>query len=206
MARAERSGAGAFLVSPLGGDEVRPGAAPGRARCRADGGPEHRLATQQEAGAVQRRRGISRCTDRSVGGCADRHTFTTVHARACRGLDAAEASPRRCAAWRSRGRWWRGPRGHVTTRPCRLSAVPAGPLPAARPGVPGKPHVREPRPPATARRQWLAAPVRGALRCSLGRRRWLGRSTRQGVRQGVVHTGWGKRRARAAELVPSVGL
>jgi hypothetical protein len=34
---------------------VRQGAAPGRARCRADGGPEHRLATQRKAGAVQPR-------------------------------------------------------------------------------------------------------------------------------------------------------
>jgi hypothetical protein len=83
MARAERSGAGAFLVSPLGGDEVRPGAAPGRARCRADGGPEHRLATQQEAGAVQRRRGISRCTDQSAGGRADRCPCSITRAQAC---------------------------------------------------------------------------------------------------------------------------
>jgi len=30
-------------LCPSGGDEVRQGAAPGRARCRADGGPEHRL-------------------------------------------------------------------------------------------------------------------------------------------------------------------
>jgi hypothetical protein len=40
MARAERSGAGAFLVCPLGGSEVRQGAAAVCARCRADGGPE----------------------------------------------------------------------------------------------------------------------------------------------------------------------
>ena len=39
-ARAERSGAGAFRVCPLGGSEVRQGAASVRARCRADGGPD----------------------------------------------------------------------------------------------------------------------------------------------------------------------
>ena len=38
MARAERSGAGACLWSPSGGDEVRQGAASVRARYRADGG------------------------------------------------------------------------------------------------------------------------------------------------------------------------
>ena len=54
MARAERSGAGAFLGSPSGGDEVRQGAASVRARCRADGGPEQCLAAQCEAGAVRR--------------------------------------------------------------------------------------------------------------------------------------------------------
>jgi hypothetical protein len=55
MARAERSGAGAFLGSPLGGDEVRQGAAAVRARCRADGGLDYRLAAQRKAGAVQPR-------------------------------------------------------------------------------------------------------------------------------------------------------
>src|SRR5262249_18644528 len=44
-----------FPLCPSGGDEVRQGAAPGRARCRADGGPEHRLAAQRKAGAVQPR-------------------------------------------------------------------------------------------------------------------------------------------------------
>jgi hypothetical protein len=34
------------------------------------------------AGAVQRRRCFSRCTDRSVGGCADRPTVATARARA----------------------------------------------------------------------------------------------------------------------------
>jgi hypothetical protein len=92
---------------------VRQGAASVRARCRADGGQERGLAAQPCAGAVQRRRGISRCTDRSAGGCADRCTATTDRARACGGLDAAEASPRRCASWRSRGRRWRGPLWHA---------------------------------------------------------------------------------------------
>ena len=81
-ARAERSGAGAFRVCPLGGSEGRQGAASVRARCRADGGPEYRLAAQRPAGAVRRRRGISRCTDRSAGGCADRRTLATARARA----------------------------------------------------------------------------------------------------------------------------
>ena len=54
MARAERSGAGACLWSPSGGDEVRQGVASVRARCRADGGPEPCLAAQCEAGAVRR--------------------------------------------------------------------------------------------------------------------------------------------------------
>ena len=108
---------------PLGGRiEVRQGAASVRARCRADGGPERGLAAQPCAGAVQRRRRISRCTDRSAGGCADRRTFVTTRARACGGLDAAEASPRRCASWRSRGRRWRGPSARATARPCRLAA------------------------------------------------------------------------------------
>ena len=55
VARAEHSGAGAFRVRPLGGSEVRQGAAAVRARCRADGGPERGLAAQREAGAVQPR-------------------------------------------------------------------------------------------------------------------------------------------------------
>ncbi len=123
---------------------VRQGAAAVRARCRADGGPERSLAAQPCAGAVQRRRCISRCTDRSAGGCADRHTVSTTRARAWGGLDAAEASPRRCVSWRSRGRRWRGPSARATDRPCRISAVQAGSLTPARPGVPGKPLVREP--------------------------------------------------------------
>ena len=61
-----------------------------------DGGPERRLAAQQSTGAVQRQRCIRRCSDRSAGGCADRRTCLTTRARACGGLDAAEASPPRC--------------------------------------------------------------------------------------------------------------
>ena len=122
------------------------------------------------------------CTDRSAGGCADRRTFSTTRVRALRGLDVAEASPRRCASWRSCGRWWRGPSARATARPCRLSAVPASPLTAARPGVPWKPLVREPLPPATALRQRLAAshqrgPPRAAARAD--------------------HGGWDRARARA---------
>jgi len=85
-----------------------------------------------------------RCTDRSAGGCVDWRTLVTTRARALRGLDAAEASPRRCVSWRSRGRRWRGPSARATDRPCRISAVQAGSLTPARPGVPGKPLVREP--------------------------------------------------------------
>jgi hypothetical protein len=46
----------------------------------------------------------------------------TARVRACGGLDAAEAAPRRCVSWRSRGRRWRGPAARATERPCRLSA------------------------------------------------------------------------------------
>jgi hypothetical protein len=80
---------------PLGGDEVRQGAAPVRARSRADGGQERGLAAQPCAGAVQRQRGLSCCTDRSASGCADRCLFSTTRAQAGGGLDTAEASPRR---------------------------------------------------------------------------------------------------------------
>ncbi len=110
---------------PLGGGEGRQGAASVRARCRADGGPERGLAAQPCAGAVQRRRCISRCTDRSAGGCADWRTFSTTRARAWGGLDAAEASPRRCAPWRSRERRWSGPRGPFDRTTLPLAAVGA---------------------------------------------------------------------------------
>jgi hypothetical protein len=66
------------LLSPLGGGEGRQGAVSVRARCRADGGAERGLAAQQAAGAVQRRRPLSRGTDRSAGGGADRRTDMTV--------------------------------------------------------------------------------------------------------------------------------
>ena len=104
--------------------EVKQGAASVRARCRADGGPERRLAAQPCAGAVQRRRRLSRCTDRSAGGCADRHTVSTTRAQACSGLDTAEALPPRCKPWRSRGRRWRGPAARATERPCRTTLPP----------------------------------------------------------------------------------
>ena len=145
------------FVSPLGGELVRQGAASVRARCRADGGPEYRLAAQPCVGAVQRRRGISRCTDWSAGGCADWRTLVTTRARALRGPDAAAASPRRRASWRSGGRRWRGLSARATTRPCRPSAVETGLLTAARPDVSGTPLWREPRPPATALCYRLAA-------------------------------------------------
>jgi hypothetical protein len=95
-ARAERSDAGAFHVCPLGGDEVRQGAAAVRARCRADGGPERGQAAQREAGAVRRRRGISLRTDRSADRCADWPTVATARARA---LVARRGIPP--AGWRS---------------------------------------------------------------------------------------------------------
>src|SRR5439155_11247805 len=114
------------FLSPLGGELVRQGAASVRARCRADGGPERRLAAQRPAGAVQRRRGISRCTDQSAGGCADWHTEANTRARAWDGLDAAEAAPWRCASWRSRARRWREAAARATARAYRLSAVSSG--------------------------------------------------------------------------------
>ena len=104
---------------------MRQGAASVRARCRADGGQERGLAAQPFAGAVQRRRGISRCTDRSAGGCADRPTAATACARVCGGLEAAEAWPRRCAPWRSRERRWSGPCGPLDRATLPLSAVGA---------------------------------------------------------------------------------
>jgi len=122
-ARAERSGAGAFRVCPLGGGGRGKGAASIGVLLPRPGGQERRLAAQRSAGAVQRRRLTSRCTDRSAGGCADRRTDATTRARALRGLDTAEAAPRRCASWRSRGRRWRGPLARATERLCRISAV-----------------------------------------------------------------------------------
>ncbi len=127
--RAERSGAGAFLVRPLGGSEGRQGAAV-CARCRADGALERCLAAQRCAGAVQRRRGLSRCTDRSAGGCADRHTEATACARAWGGLDAAEASPRRCVSWR-RGQVSLGNRSCASHCATALGQQPTAPARAA---------------------------------------------------------------------------
>jgi hypothetical protein len=166
-------------------------------------GPEHRLAAQPCAGAVRRRRGISRCTDRSAGGCADWRTLVTTRARALSGPDAVEAAPRRWASWHSRGRRWRGPSARATKRPCRLSPVPTGPLTPVRPAVPGKPLGREPRPPAPARRQEATSRVRvraALCRCP-GRLRRLGPSKGQCLLQRVVHTRWGKQRAAAGELL-----
>src|SRR5262249_25687190 len=122
-----------------------------------------------------------------------------LRVRVLRGPDAAEASPRRRASWRSRGRWWRGPAARATERPCRLSAVPAGPRTAVCPGVVWTSLVSEPRPPATSASPVTASAGGGALRCSLGRPRRLGL-------QEVVHTGWGKGRAQAGERLLPVGL
>jgi hypothetical protein len=72
-----------------------------------------------------------------------------------------------------------GPVARATTRPCRLSAVQAGPLPVVRPGVPWKALVHEPWPPATTHR------------CTY---------------QGIVHKGWGKRDTRTGELLRLRGL
>jgi hypothetical protein len=52
---------------------------------------------------------------------ADRCTVTA--ARACGGLDAAEAAPRRCAPGRSRGQRWSGPGGPLGRATLPLSAV-----------------------------------------------------------------------------------
>jgi hypothetical protein len=129
VARAERSGAGAFRVRPLGGDEVRQGAAAVRARCRADGGPECRLAAQREVGAVQPR--SVRLSEAALTGpptAAQTGIPICPFVRElCVGREAAEAAPRRRVRWRSRGRRWRGPSARATARPCRLSAVPASP-------------------------------------------------------------------------------
>jgi len=74
---------------------------------------------------------MGRCTDRSAGGWLDWRTVVTTRAQTFRRPDSAEASPRRRASWRSRGRWWRGPAARATVRPCRISTLPAGLLPQA---------------------------------------------------------------------------
>ena len=144
------------VAEPTGGRKQRPGSPAAR------------------GGSPAAQRPLERgCTDRSAGGCADRRTDPSARARALGGLDDAEASPRRCKQWRGHGRWWRGPAACDTARPCRSSAMPAGPLTAARSGVPGKPLGREPRLPAPALRQRLAAPARAAPCRCLGRPRRL---------------------------------
>ena len=63
---------------------------------------------------------------------AARHTATTERARACAGLDAAEASPRRCVRWRSRGRRWSGPLWHApSSDPAALCRGCSGAEPTA---------------------------------------------------------------------------
>src|SRR5262249_30533336 len=47
--------------------------------------------------------------------------------------DTAEAAPRRCIAWRSRGRRWRGLSARATERPCRPQEVGIARLPLTRP-------------------------------------------------------------------------
>ena len=124
-ARAERSGAGAFRVRPLGGGGGDKGAASTRALLSPPGGPEHRLAAQQSAGAVRRRRCISRCTDRSAGGCADRRTAVTARARATAAGHQRFASGWRRQRGQPRGAAWadRGGRhqASASARSCGLS-------------------------------------------------------------------------------------
>jgi hypothetical protein len=61
--------------------------------------------------------------DWSAGGGADWHTAMPERARASGGLGAAEASPRRCAPWRSRGRRWSGPGSPLDRTTLPLSSV-----------------------------------------------------------------------------------
>jgi len=172
--------------------EVKQGAASVRARCRADGGPERRLAAQPCAGAVQRRRRLSRCTDRSAGGCADRHTVSTTRAQACSGLDTAEALPPRCKPWRSRGRRWRGPAARATARPCRLSAMPE-----ARLWISGIPHGREPR--RRPQRRWPPPGLEGRVpwvwACSVPEGLAAGAPCRPAIPVAPAHTARRPRRA-----------
>jgi len=156
-------------LSPLGGRSVRQGAAAVRARCRADGGQERGQAAQPCAGAVQRRRCISRCTDRSAGGCAAWRTFSTTRARAWGGRDAAEASSRRCASWRSRGRRWRGPSARATDRPCRAASAPCRLVRSLRRGQVSLGNRSCASHCATALRQQPTAPARAATCHCLGR-------------------------------------
>jgi hypothetical protein len=67
---------------------------------------ERGLAAHPCAGAVQRWRCFSRCTDRSAGGCADRCTLATVRARA-----TARWPPHSARGWQRR----QGPPGVVAS-------------------------------------------------------------------------------------------
>jgi hypothetical protein len=69
-------------------------------------GQERGLAAHPCAGAVQRWRCFSRCTDRSAGGCADRCTLATVRARA-----TARWPPHSARGWQRR----QGPPGVVAS-------------------------------------------------------------------------------------------
>ena len=100
MARAERSGAGAFLLCPLGGDEARQGAASVRARCRADGG--------QEAVAWQ----PSRSRGQSGGDAVSAAALTGPRAAAQTGLPLRPLVREPVVAW--------------TPRRPRLGGVPHG--------------------------------------------------------------------------------
>jgi hypothetical protein len=93
------------LLSPLGGGSRRQGVASVRARCRADGELERRLAAQW-----------------SAGGCADRRTLVTVCARAWPGRRGGRASAVYAMAqpW-TMVAWALGPR-HRTTLPPQCHA------------------------------------------------------------------------------------
>ena len=74
-ARAERSGAGAFLVRPLGGGGGGKAQRLFERVAEPTGGQNVAWQPSRCAGAVQPWRRISGCTDRSAGGCADRRTL-----------------------------------------------------------------------------------------------------------------------------------
>ena len=92
MARAERSGAGAFLRAPWGADRE------GKAqrlfeRVAAPTGGRNMAWQPSGLRGLSRWRRISGCTDRSAGGCADRRTMVTL-----------EREPLLPAVYASRGR------------------------------------------------------------------------------------------------------
>jgi len=188
-------------MGPLGGSAVRQGAASVRVRCRADGGPERGLADQ-------RQRCIRRCIDRFAGGCADRHTCSTTRAQACGGLDTAEALPRRCVRWRSRGRRWSGPYGPLdrTTLPPQRRAGWSSDCDTAR--CPSE--TAWGRATAAGYHALPAARSVAKGRAAPGRcpgRPWRLRTCQHGrLRQRVVHTRWGKTCARAGERLWGSGL